>query len=132
MISGLSPKPGAKSANFGASSITGTHCPIFQTIPPERIGLNGEYDHSGLAKRVVVALKEFEPEELSHLKVTQRGKVVIFMGKLSSQQVLKRMVHIAMQVDGAADVETNGVTIIDSIKRLPSDRSLFDCPYCAC
>jgi hypothetical protein len=41
-----------------------------QTIPPERIGLNGEYDQSGLAKRVALAfdqdpqLNDIDTEEL--------------------------------------------------------------------
>lgn len=131
MISGLSPKPN-ESAIFGASSNSGTHCPIFQTIPPERIGLNGEYDHSGLAKRVIAALGQEFSDQLNNLRITQRGKVVIFIGKLPSQHLLKRMVHVAMQENGAADVETHGVSIVDACRRSSGDRRSLNRRYYAC
>lgn len=85
---------------------------LFETIPPERMGLSGEYDHSGLAKRVkLVFSKKFAPGELENLDVTQRGRVVVLMGQVSSQKILNRMIHLAMQVDGASLVEMGGVTI---------------------
>lgn len=32
--------------------------PNSQAVPPERVGLNGEYDQSGLAKRVALAFDQ--------------------------------------------------------------------------
>jgi hypothetical protein len=90
---------------------------IFRTIPPERVGLNGEYDHSGLAKRVILALNQsFQLHEIAHLRVSQRGTVVILTDKVSHQRLLNRMVHVALGVDGAADVEVNGVSVIKPLR----------------
>ena len=85
---------------------------IFTTIPPERVGLYGEYDHSGLAKRVRLALEQqFEPEEICNLLINQRGAVVILMGEVSSQRLLNKLVAAAMNVNGAVAAEVNGVSI---------------------
>jgi hypothetical protein len=83
----------------------------FQTIPPERVGLNGEYDHHGLQKRVeTLFYQHFTALELARLKVSQRGKVVVLGGTIANQALLKRMVSLAMGVEGAIRVETYGVT----------------------
>lgn len=83
---------------------------FFRTIPPERVGLNGEYDHSGLAKRVKVKLTEiFGSEVMTDLSITQRGRVVIFTGKVTTPEVLHRLVRAALEVHGANEVETYGV-----------------------
>jgi hypothetical protein len=101
-----------KLGRLGMGHTTSTS--LFRTIPPERVGLNGEYDHDGLAKRVMLAFKQkFSPEEIATLRVTQRGAVVILMGKIANQQLLNQLVDIAMQVSGAADVEINGVGVAD-------------------
>ncbi|NJN49798.1 MAG: hypothetical protein HC805_08585, partial [Alkalinema sp. RL_2_19] len=57
-----------------------TTCLLAQ-IPPERVGLNGEYDHSGLAKRVQLALQQRFGAAIAHLEIAQRGRVVILTGK---------------------------------------------------
>ena len=94
-----------------------TFTPLFKTIPPERIGLDGTYDHQGLAKRVLLALSEnFEPEAIAHLRVSQRGAVVVVMGKVSDQRTLVRLVNIAIAVNGAADVEVNGISVAEPLK----------------
>jgi hypothetical protein len=83
---------------------------LFRTIPPERIGLNGEYDHSGLAKRVLqVYQTQFSMTELQGLQVMQRGRVVLLMGDLPSRSVLNQLVTLALQVEGAAAVEVDGM-----------------------
>lgn len=85
---------------------------LFTTIPPERMGLNGEYDHNGLAKRVVQALRvRFCARDLEKLRVMQRGKVVIFLGSVASVEMLKQLISIAQGIEGAIDVETHGVRI---------------------
>ena len=85
---------------------------LFSTIPPERIGLNGEYDHNGLSKRVLAAFRESVAiAEIEDLRVTQRGRVVILMGRLPHSRVLAQLRKIAMSVDGTGDVETTGIRI---------------------
>ncbi len=84
----------------------------FGTIPPERVGLNGEYDHRGLAKRVsLVFRQQCSPVEIEQLRVTQRGAVVVLMGNIPEQRLLIKLVNLAMSVPGTADVEVNGVSV---------------------
>ena len=82
------------------------------TIPPERVGLNGEYDQSGLAKRVALAFDE-DPQldDVDTLYVAQTGGTVVLKGKVPSQDILNRMVSVAKNVNGATAVETNQVSI---------------------
>ncbi|GAP97065.1 BON domain-containing protein [Leptolyngbya sp. NIES-2104] len=83
---------------------------LLNTIPPERIGLNGEYDHSGLAKRVSQAFQaHFSIQDLEGLRVKQRGKVVILMGNVRSSELLNQLKTIALGIEGAINVETYGI-----------------------
>ncbi|NJN58555.1 MAG: hypothetical protein HC879_14210 [Leptolyngbyaceae cyanobacterium SL_5_9] len=89
----------------------------FKNIPPERVGLNGEYDHSGLAKRVTLAFRQnFDSAEVESLRIIQRGAVVVVLGKLPSLPLLTRMVNVALATSGAVDVEINGVSVIQSYR----------------
>ncbi|OKH24643.1 BON domain-containing protein [Chroogloeocystis siderophila] len=83
-----------------------------QQIPPERLGLNGEYDQSGLAKRVALAFDQ-DPtlDDIDTLYVAQTGSTVVLKGRVPDQQTLNKMVSIARGVHGATSVETNQVTI---------------------
>ncbi|MEH2174858.1 BON domain-containing protein [Nostoc sp.] len=83
-----------------------------QSIPPERLGLNGEYDQSGLAKRVALAFDE-DPQldDVNTLWVAQTGSTVVLKGKVPSQEILNKMVSVARSVSGATDVDTNQATI---------------------
>jgi hypothetical protein len=79
-------------------------------IPPERIGLNGEYDHYGLVKRVHKALTTHLPiEALQSLRISQRGGVVVLKGNLPDRQILDQVVNIALNVMGTFAVESYGV-----------------------
>jgi hypothetical protein len=81
-------------------------------IPPERVGVDGKYDHSGLAKRVRLAFYEqFEAKELDRLRVTQRGRVVVLMGSICDQPTLTQLIDVALMVYGTTMVETQGVRI---------------------
>lgn len=83
-----------------------------QTTPPERVGLNGEYDQSGLAKRVALAFDEdAQLDDIETLYVAQTGGTVVLKGKVPSQDILNRMVSVARGVNGATGVETDQVTI---------------------
>src|SRR6516162_5123855 len=82
------------------------------TIPPERMGLNGEYDQSGLAKRVAKAFDD-DPglDDIATLWVAQTGTTVVLKGKVPNQDILKKMVTVAKAVKGAAAVDTTNVTV---------------------
>jgi osmotically-inducible protein OsmY len=83
-----------------------------QTIPPERMGLNGEYDQSGLAKRVAQAF-DANPDvaDIETVYVAQHGTTVVLKGTVPSQEIVNRLVTIAKSVKGATGVETNQVTV---------------------
>lgn len=85
---------------------------LFASIPPERMGLNGEYDHDGLTKRVNLALEQyFSADDLRALNTSQRGGVVVFNGWVTSQSMLDKIEAIARSVHGTTDVETFGVNL---------------------
>jgi osmotically-inducible protein OsmY len=74
--------------------------------------LNGEFDESGLAKRVALAFDE-NPEltDENRLWVAQTGGTVVLKGEVASQAVLNKMVEVANEVNGAAAVDTAQVTV---------------------
>lgn len=81
-------------------------------IAPERVGLNGEYDQSGLAKRVAKAFdSDATLKDHGHLFIAQHNATVVLKGKIGSQAELNKMVEIARGVSGAQAVETNQVQI---------------------
>lgn len=83
-----------------------------QSIPPERLGLNGEYDQSGLAKRVALAFDEdSQLADIETLWVAQTSSTVVLKGKVPSQDILNKMVAAARSVNGATGVDTNEVTV---------------------
>jgi hypothetical protein len=85
---------------------------FFKTIPPERIGLDGEYDHQGLAKRVVRLFHHrLELDLLDQFRVSQRGGVVILTGSVPSRPILNQLVELALSVSGANYVEVQGLHI---------------------
>lgn len=86
--------------------------PWFRMIPPERVGIRGEYDHDGLAKRVHLKFNQTLGKlAIADLSVLQRGRVVILHGQVASQDLLNQLVRLAMQVDGADDVELRGIVV---------------------
>ena len=83
-----------------------------QSIPPERVGLNGEYDQSGLAKRVALAFdQDAQLDDVDTLWVAQTSGTVVLKGKVPSQNILNKMVSVAQSVSGATNVDTTQVTI---------------------
>ena len=83
-----------------------------ESVPPERIGLSGEYDQSGLAKRVALEFDE-EPDldDIDTIYVAQTGSVVVLKGKAPNQQILNKMVSVAQRVNGATEVNSDQVEI---------------------
>jgi len=81
-------------------------------VPPERLGLNGEYDQSGLSKRVALAFDEdASVTDVDTLFVAQTGGSVVLKGSVPSQEILDRMVELASGVSGATDVSIDQVTV---------------------
>jgi osmotically-inducible protein OsmY len=80
-------------------------------IPAERVGLRGEYDQSGLAKRVALAFDQ-DPtvQDIDTVWVAQTGGTVVLKGQVPSQEVLQKLVAIARGVNGATGVESDQVT----------------------
>jgi len=81
-------------------------------LAPERVGLNGEYDQSGLAKRVALAFDQ-DPDlaDEERLWVAQTGGTVVLKGEVSDQATLDKMVSVAQAVSGATSVATDQVTV---------------------
>ncbi|NJR50396.1 MAG: phospholipid-binding protein [Leptolyngbyaceae cyanobacterium CSU_1_3] len=83
-----------------------------EAIPPERVGLNGEYDQSGLAKRVALAFdQDSMVADVDHVYVAQLGTTVVLKGKAPSQEILNKLVEIANNVNGASAVDAAQVEI---------------------
>ena len=81
-------------------------------IAPERLGVNGEYDQSGLSKRVALAFDEdASVTDVETLWVAQTGGSVVLKGSVPSQEILDRMVELASGVSGATDVSIDQVTV---------------------
>ncbi|MGQ4645966.1 phospholipid-binding protein [Lyngbya aestuarii] len=83
-----------------------------EQIAPERVGLEGEYDQSGLAKRVALAFdQDNELNDEGRLWVAQTGSTVVLKGEVASQQILDKMVTVAKSVKGCTGVETDQVAV---------------------
>ncbi|AFZ56622.1 phospholipid-binding protein [Anabaena cylindrica FACHB-243] len=83
-----------------------------QTIPPERLGLSGEYDQSGLAKRVALAFdQDPQLDDVDTLWVAQTGSNVVLKGKVPDQNILNKMTAVANSVNGATSVDTTQVEV---------------------
>ncbi|MBT9314952.1 BON domain-containing protein [Leptothoe spongobia] len=91
-----------------------SRCRWFSSIPPERMGLYGEYDYHGLSKRVFQCLNKNVDGELRRLKIRQRGRVVVLSGQLGSPYQLREIVTLALSVDGVDEVETYGVRLLEA------------------
>ncbi|CEJ47846.1 Uncharacterized protein apha_03198 [Umezakia ovalisporum] len=83
-----------------------------ESIPAERLGLNGEYDQSGLAKRVALAFdQDSQLGDIDTLWVAQTSSTVVLRGRVPNQDILNKMVSVARSVRGATDVKTDEVTV---------------------
>jgi osmotically-inducible protein OsmY len=101
-----------KPANAEVNPVaTGTD-PDGGEIAAERLGVNGEYDQSGLAKRVALAFDEDAAvTDVETLWVAQTSGTVVLKGSVPSQEILDRMVELASGVSGTTDVAIDQVTV---------------------
>ncbi|MBO3457489.1 BON domain-containing protein [Aetokthonos hydrillicola Thurmond2011] len=101
----VNPEPAATSDESGSEG---------ESIPPERLGLNGEYDQSGLAKRVALAFDEDGRfDEIYSIYVAQLGGTVVLKGEVPSQDILDQLVEVAQGVTGATDVQSDQVSVVE-------------------
>ncbi|MBL1174980.1 phospholipid-binding protein [Pantanalinema sp. GBBB05] len=77
-----------------------------KSIPPEKVGLDGNFDESGLAKRVAKALDDANISDHVGLWVAQTGSVVVLKYNPDAEGVLEQAKQIARNVDGATDVQS--------------------------
>lgn len=92
----------ARSRLIGLAAANG----LLAAIPPERVGLDGEYDHSGLAKRVQRALQQaLGDESVAQLEIAQRGKVVLVRGPCLDAWLVRQITRLILEIDGADFVE---------------------------
>ncbi len=82
------------------------------SVAVERIGLDGEYDPSGLAKRVAKAFEEdVLLKGISSVYVAQNDSKIILKGTISNQTFLDRLVTVARNVRGVSEVDISQVKI---------------------
>lgn len=77
-----------------------------KSIPPEKVGLDGNFDESGLAKRVAKALDDANISDEVGLWVAQTGSVVVLKYNPDAEEVLEHARQVALKVDGATNVQT--------------------------
>ncbi len=75
-------------------------------IAPEKVGLDGQFDESGLAKRVAQALDEAGISDSVGLWVAQTGSTVVLKYNPDAESVLSKAEQVAKGVDGASAVQT--------------------------
>ncbi|MGB3298439.1 MAG: BON domain-containing protein [Phormidesmis sp.] len=81
-------------------------------VPDYKVGLNGEFDESGLAKRVSLAFDEDNQlDDVDTLWVAQTSGTVVLKGKVPSQSILDKMVTVAKGVEGADAVDVKQVEV---------------------
>ena len=83
-----------------------------QSIDPAKVGPEGVFDESGLAKRVALAF-DSDPEvaDIDTVWVAQLSSTVVLKGQVASQEILDKLVAIASAEEGATNVQTDQVTV---------------------
>jgi osmotically-inducible protein OsmY len=95
-----------------AATAPAAAAPAKASIPPEKVGLDGNFDESGLAKRVALAFdNDAQLDDVGTLWVAQLSSQVVLKGKVPSQDYLDKAISIAQRVNGATDVDASQVTV---------------------
>lgn len=81
-------------------------------FPIEYMGIQGEYDPQGLAKRVAYAFDQHaEIKQIDTLCIIQHGSKISLLGKVNDQASLGKLIVLAKQVSGTQDVDVNQVVV---------------------
>jgi hypothetical protein len=81
-------------------------------IPMEYVGVNGEYDPQGLAKRVAIAFDQHpELHHLNTLCILQQGSRICLLGKVATASLLQKVVACARQIEGVQAVDVGQVSV---------------------
>ena len=81
-------------------------------VPPEFMGIEGEYDPCGLARRLAHALDQnAQLVEVDTLTLTQQGNALALTGRIDSRQALEKIVDIARHLDGTRAVDVSQVRV---------------------
>ncbi|MEL6488952.1 MAG: phospholipid-binding protein [Cyanobacteria bacterium J06634_6] len=81
-------------------------------VPDYKVGVDGKFDQSGLAKRVALAFDEDDQlDDIDTLWVAQTSATVVLKGKVPSQAILDKMVTVAKGTDGTDAVDTSQVEV---------------------
>lgn len=75
-------------------------------IDAAKVGVDGQFDESGLAKRVALAFDDAGISDSVGLWVAQTGSTVVLKYNPDAESVLDQAKKIAMAVDGATAVDT--------------------------
>ena len=80
--------------------------------PPEYMGLEGEYDQLGLAKRTAVAFdREPELKNIETLSIGQNGSTIVLKGTMPNQSLVSQLKALAAKVDGTKAVDVTQVKV---------------------
>ena len=102
----------APAAEVASTEVASTEYSAPVEIPAERMGLNGEYDQSGLAKRVAAAFdQDSSVADIETVWVAQTSGTVVLKGEVPSQEQLNRLIEIANEQNGATAVNADQVTV---------------------
>ncbi|MGJ3253388.1 MAG: BON domain-containing protein [Elainellaceae cyanobacterium] len=95
--------------NYELREKAGLHTP---PIPPECMGVEGEFDPAGLVKRVAIALDESPTiDDISSLELIQIGSAIVLKGRVSDPSIVTSITELASQVDGTEVVDTSQVFV---------------------
>lgn len=112
LFPGAKKKQNAPAAPAAPAPSAQASAPSATSIPPEKVGLDGEFDESGLAKRVALAFdNDAQLDDVGTLWVAQLSSKVVLKGKVPSQDYLNKAVSIAKGVNGATEVDASQVTV---------------------
>lgn len=105
------PANASSSIKRGAARATGSKSDDSAT-PDYKVGVDGKFDESGLAKRVALAFDEdSQLDDIDTLWVAQTSGTVVLKGKVPSQAILDKMVAVAKKTDGTDAVDTKQVEV---------------------
>ena len=74
------------------------------SIEPAKVGIDGQFDESGLAKRVALALDQANISDSVGLWVAQTGSTVVLKYNPDAAGVIEQAKKVALTVDGATNV----------------------------